>query len=190
MEKRMVSYPYPNQNIVSSILDDVLRSVSAASIPVNRPTAMTAVHQPAQVIFNPPATIVYWRDGTKTVVRCDNDEFSEEFGFAMACMRKIFGTRNAFKAQFKNAWSNPYFVCVECGCVFQEPKHYIETHGLDTPPYEHFTVCPHCGGAFVEAHRCDCCGEFITADYVVVQDGKRYCEECYSVRNIEDDLAA
>ena len=49
MEKRMVSYPYPNQNIVSSILDDVLRSVSAASIPVNRPTAMTAVHQPAQV---------------------------------------------------------------------------------------------------------------------------------------------
>lgn len=107
MEKRMVSYPYPNQNIVSSILDDVLRSVSAASIPVNRPTAMTAVHQPAQVIFNPPATIVYWRDGTKTVVRCDNDEFSEEFGFAMACMRKIFGTRNAFKAQFKNAY-RPY----------------------------------------------------------------------------------
>ena len=47
MEKRMVSYPYPNQNIVSSILDDVLRSVSAASIPVNRPTAMTAVHQPS-----------------------------------------------------------------------------------------------------------------------------------------------
>ena len=66
----------------------------------------------------------------------------------------------------------------------------IETHGLDTPPYEHFTVCPHCGGAFVEAHRCDCCGEFITADYVVVQDGRRYCEECYSIRNIEDDLAA
>ena len=64
--------------------------------------------------------------------------------------------------------------------MFQEPKHYIETHGLDTPPYERFTVCPHCGGAFVEAHRCDCCGEFITADYVVVQDGKRYCEECYS----------
>lgn len=74
--------------------------------------------------------------------------------------------------------------------MFQEPKYYIETYGLDTPPYEHFTVCPHCGGVFVEAHRCDCCGEFITADYVVVQDGKRYCEECYSVRNIEDDLAA
>lgn len=43
MENRMVSYPYPNQNIVSSILDDVLRSVSAASIPVNRPTAHDCV---------------------------------------------------------------------------------------------------------------------------------------------------
>lgn len=32
MEKRMVSYPYPNQNIVSSILDDVLRSVTEVLI--------------------------------------------------------------------------------------------------------------------------------------------------------------
>ena len=56
-----------------------------------------------QVIFNPPATIVYWKDDTKTVVRCDNDEFSEEFGFAMACVRKLYGTRSRFKAQYKNA---------------------------------------------------------------------------------------
>lgn len=129
MENRMVSYPYPNQNIVSSILDDVLRSVSAASIPVNRPTAMTAVHQPAQVIFNPPATIVYWRDGTKTVVRCDNDEFSEEF-VAMACMRKIFGTRNAFKAQFKNAY-RPYLKKKEKHTDSCEVKHPDAPISLD-----------------------------------------------------------
>lgn len=36
MEKRMVSYPYPNQNIVSSILDDVLRSVSDAPISLDK----------------------------------------------------------------------------------------------------------------------------------------------------------
>lgn len=58
---------------------------------------------PKQVIFNPPATIVYWEDGTKTVVKADNDTFSEEFGYAMACMRKVYGTRAEFKAQFKNA---------------------------------------------------------------------------------------
>lgn len=54
--------------------------------------------------LQPPATIVYWEDGDKTVVRCDNDVFSEEFGYAMACMRKAYGSRANFKAQFKNAF--------------------------------------------------------------------------------------
>ena len=31
------------------------------------------------VIFNPPATVVYWSDGTKTVVKCSvNDKFDPE----------------------------------------------------------------------------------------------------------------
>lgn len=60
-----------------------------------------------KVIFNPPATIVYWKDGTKTVVQCYDDIFSEEHGFAMACMRKIYGSRGKFKAQFKHAYRQP-----------------------------------------------------------------------------------
>lgn len=72
--------------------------------------------------------------------------------------------------------------------MFQNPKEYIETHGLDTPPYEHIIACPHCGGAFVEAKRCSSCGEFITNDYVATQDGGLYCEECYALRNVADDL--
>lgn len=60
-----------------------------------------------RVIFNPPATVVYWKDGTKTVVRCKNDEFSEEFGFAMACVRKLYGNHSKFLAQFKDA-QRPY----------------------------------------------------------------------------------
>lgn len=59
------------------------------------------------VIFNPPATIVYWKDGTKTVVKCHDDSFSEEFGFAMAVIRKIYGSRKNFFNQFKNA-QRPY----------------------------------------------------------------------------------
>ena len=60
--------------------------------------------KPQQVIFNNKATVVFWNDGTKTVVNCDkDDEFQEEFGFAMACMKKLFGSRSNFKAQFKNA---------------------------------------------------------------------------------------
>lgn len=75
-----------------------------ATNPILPPTAKVVSLIPKQVIFNPPATIVYWQDGDKTVVRCNNDEFSEESGFAMACMRKIYGTRANFKAQFKDAY--------------------------------------------------------------------------------------
>ena len=43
------------------------------------------------------ATIVYWIDGTKTVVRCmKGDAFDREYGFAMAYMNKMFGSRSAF----------------------------------------------------------------------------------------------
>lgn len=45
-----------------------------------------------KVIFNNPATIVYWHDGGKTVVKCsDNDTFSEETGLVMAINKKLFG---------------------------------------------------------------------------------------------------
>lgn len=27
-------------------------------------------------------------------------------------------------------------ICVECERVFDQPKHIVERHGLDTPPYE------------------------------------------------------
>lgn len=38
-----------------------------------------------KVIFNPPATIVFWFDGSKTVVQArGDDEFSPETGLAMA----------------------------------------------------------------------------------------------------------
>jgi len=45
-----------------------------------------------RVIFNDPATIVIWSDGTKTVVKCDDrDEFDPEKGLAMAICKKHFG---------------------------------------------------------------------------------------------------
>ena len=44
------------------------------------------------VIFNDPATIVFWEDGTKTVVKCqDGDEFDPEKGLAMAISKRIYG---------------------------------------------------------------------------------------------------
>lgn len=45
-----------------------------------------------EVIFNGPATIIYWKDGTKTVVKCtEGDTYNPEVGIAMATLKKIFG---------------------------------------------------------------------------------------------------
>lgn len=45
-----------------------------------------------RVIFNGPATIVFWYDGTKTVVKCGSgDVFDREKGLGMAIMKKLYG---------------------------------------------------------------------------------------------------
>lgn len=45
------------------------------------------------VIFNPPATVVFWSDKTKTVVKCDYEHelYDPEKGLAMAISRKMLG---------------------------------------------------------------------------------------------------
>lgn len=59
------------------------------------------------VIFNPPATIVFWSDGDKTVVQCRGEEFDPEKGLAMAISRKFLGNKfeyyNTFKHWLKRA---------------------------------------------------------------------------------------
>lgn len=47
-----------------------------------------------KVIFNAPATIVLWNDGTKTVVKCsENDIFDPEKGLAFCFLKKLLGDR-------------------------------------------------------------------------------------------------
>lgn len=50
-----------------------------------------------KVIFNDPATIIYWEDGTKTVVKAqDGEVFDEEKGFAMAVLKKMLGNEGNY----------------------------------------------------------------------------------------------
>ena len=54
------------------------------------------------VIFNPPATIVLWMDGTKTVVKDQGEVFYDpEKGMAMAVAKKAFGNQGNYYSQFK-----------------------------------------------------------------------------------------
>lgn len=52
--------------------------------------------KPKHVIFNPPATIVLWEDGTKTVVKCNkNDTFNNITGLALCYMKKALDNDSA-----------------------------------------------------------------------------------------------
>ena len=65
---------------------------------------MSSSHIPEikNVIFNDPATIVFWDDGTKTVVKCqDGDEFDPEKGLAMAIVKKAYGNKGSYCNKLK-----------------------------------------------------------------------------------------
>ena len=62
-----------------------------------------------RVVFNDPATIVFWEDGTKTVVKCAKDQTFERYaGFIAACAKKMFGSTSRAKAIMEeNAYDQP-----------------------------------------------------------------------------------
>ena len=54
-----------------------------------------------KVIFSKPATIVFWTDGTKTVVKAGKKEkFDKEKGLAMAIAKKFFGNKGSYYNNF------------------------------------------------------------------------------------------
>lgn len=55
-----------------------------------------------KVIFNEPATIIYWSNGDKTVVKCqDGDTFDKEKGIALAVMKYVFGNKSNYNEILK-----------------------------------------------------------------------------------------
>ena len=53
------------------------------------------------VIFNDPATIVFWRDGSKTVVKAKDEPYDPEKGLAMAIAKKAYGNEGNYYNEFK-----------------------------------------------------------------------------------------
>ena len=88
---------------------------------------------PTKVIFNNPATIVYWSDDTKTVVKCgEDDTFDKEKGLALCYMKKWFSNKGNYNDTLKK-WcgeSEPsvywikgkeFYKCSKCGCEVMLP---------------------------------------------------------------------
>jgi hypothetical protein len=54
----------------------------------------------SRTIYSPPATVVFWSDGSKTVAKCaPHERFDREKGLAIACAKKLLGEgyADAFK---------------------------------------------------------------------------------------------
>lgn len=67
-----------------------------------RTATMNDIPEIKNVIFNDPATIVFWNDGTKTVVKCQpGDSFDPEKGLAMAIVKKAYGNKGSYCNQLK-----------------------------------------------------------------------------------------
>lgn len=87
-----------------ALFPDLPSGINPATLEKAYTNKMLVLPPHERVIFMPPYTTVKWMDGTTTTVRCYDDEFHEEFGYAMAVMRKLYGDRKTFKAQFKDAY--------------------------------------------------------------------------------------
>jgi len=49
------------------------------------------------ILYNPPATVVFWKDGTKTVSKVGKmDNFEEDFGFLACLAKKVYGHRSSY----------------------------------------------------------------------------------------------
>lgn len=105
--------------------------------------AFYGLPQPKNVIFHDPATIVYWDDGSKTVVKCGEDDvYDQEKGLALCYMKKILGNTGNYNEILKKY------------CEVEEPKknnpHWIQGG--------EFLKCSKCGfDALFPVKKCPKC---------------------------------
>lgn len=84
------------------IMNDIMNRAELAFTYARSGVGCRYALQIKEVIFNEPATIVYWTDGTKTVVKCGSgDTFDKEKGLALCCMKKMFGNKGNYNNTLK-----------------------------------------------------------------------------------------
>lgn len=97
-----------------------------------------------KAIFNDPATIVFWDDGTKTVVKCgEDDTYDKEKGLALCYMKRLFDNKGRYNEVLKK-W------CKEKEAPKEEAPHWIKG--------KEFLKCSKCGfDALFPVKKCPKC---------------------------------
>ena len=101
---------YENWLLQNSVVDAILYTNKKmdSALSVNKETAERSYHMHydirrciKNVKFNPPATIVFWTDNTKTVVKCKGEDYDPEKGLAMCICKKVLGDKGNYYEVFK-----------------------------------------------------------------------------------------
>lgn len=96
---------------------DVLDALKYAMEPLSKLSVRPYI---TNVKFNPPATIVFWSDKTKTVVKAQDDEpFDPEKGLAMAMVKKYLGNKGSY-FNVISKWTKEYSESLEAVKIGEE----------------------------------------------------------------------
>lgn len=93
-----------NRNIFKSVLraENSVYGLTSAKFASHGKENKNMVPYIKKVIFNDPATIVFWADGTKTVAKAHGDDkFDKEVGLTVCIAKKALGNRSNFDKVFK-----------------------------------------------------------------------------------------
>lgn len=97
----------PANEVVRDGLDADAYSIDIIRRTLDLPPIDLAKYTPKKIISNYPATIVFWKDGTKTVVKCaagtDPDLYN---AFCAAVCKKIFGSNSHLKKVIEEAYNH------------------------------------------------------------------------------------
>lgn len=90
------------KDIIDKKAKEVEQKKEKEKIEFNRKIADKINDKIEQVVFHDPATIINWKDGHKTVVKCEKgDTYSKEFGFALCLIKEFFDNTGVYNKIFE-----------------------------------------------------------------------------------------
>ena len=92
-----VPYKIPPIEINADIIKDAWAEMMFGK-PKNKKNENITIPVVKRIVYHDPATIVFWQDGDKTVVKCmDGEPFEKYAGFCAALAKKVFGSTSKAK---------------------------------------------------------------------------------------------
>lgn len=120
--KKVLNKKYGVSSVTEKEDNDVKTKVDYTKMYAKKTPKQKAMAEIKKVVFNDPATIVFWNDGTKTVVKADGEPFDPEKGLAMAIAKKHFGNEGYYYDIFKKWLPKEEMLPNERGIIKQETE--------------------------------------------------------------------